>query len=203
MCYVPYTLLALDFFGVSIDYLDELLAVSRVTDLSASPDAYRRTVQSQVTISGVLIPLINATNLDKMFGVAEDYLCDPNHFNRDLLSATMRTILDRARAHNPPPTTLEYLNISPQDYTIHNAADPPVRVMTIHTRPEQSWFLALMDYQLVLGESLGRMRVFRAVEQGGHCVYPIVIRTKWRALTNQRVIKRLRDVWQDVVKHEA
>ncbi len=175
------------------DYLDELLAVHNVIDLAANPNDYRRTVQSQVTIFGLLIPLVNGASLDKLFGVAEGYLQDPNHFNRNLMSAAMRIILDRVRSRGSTPSTLDYLNISPQDYAIHNADDPPARVVAIHTRPEKSWFLALLKYQLALGESLGRMRVFRGIEQVGGVAYPVTIRTKWRALTDQRVIKALKE----------
>ena len=179
---------------MTADYLDELLNASRVLDLAVNPDASRRTVQSRTTISGVLVPLdtVSCISLDATFSAAGGYLRNPTT-NQRALTGVMRSILDRVLEHGPPPDNLKYLNFSPQDYTVHNSEDPPARVFNLHTRPYKSWFLALVDYQLVLGESLGRMRVFRPVEHGTHTVYPMVIRTTWRALTNQRVIKRLKE----------
>jgi len=176
------------------DYLDELLNAGRVLDLAVNPDASRRTVQSKVSVSGVLVPLYpdSRISLDVTFSAAGGYLRNPT-INHHALTGAMRAILDRVLAHGPPPNTLKYLNFSPQDYTVHNSEDPPARIFNLHTRPCKSWFLALVDYQLVLGESLGRMRVFRPVEHGPHIAYPVVIRTKWRALTNQKVIKRLKE----------
>ncbi len=185
--------------GAMVDYLDELLAIRGVIDLAANPDAYRRTIQSKATVSGVLVPLVGAPNLWKLFGVAEAYLQDPNHFNRDLLTGKMRTILDRVREREQVPTDLEYLTFDPQDYTVYHSIEPACRVICLHTRPERAWFLPVLDYGLTFGESLGRMRVYYARLESAKrpLAHPVVIRTKWRALTDQRVIKELKDVWRE------
>ncbi len=145
---------------------------------------------------GVLIPLVNASCLWKTFGVAEGYLKGPDHFNRHLLTGKMRSILDRVRERGKVPAQLEYLTFDSQDYTIYHADDPPdARVVALHTKPEWSWFLLLSTYHPVLGENYGRMRVMyaRAVSQSIPVAHPVTIRTNWRALTNQRVIKRLKE----------
>ena len=178
------------------DYLDELLNAGRVLDLTADPDAYRRTVQTKATISGALVPLLNGPLLDGTFDAAEEYLHRPRGWpTMRLLSGKMQQILDRARRHKVPGE-VKYLAFEPAEYTIYHAEDPQTRVFSLHTRPEPSWFLPVLDYTLAFGEGLGRMRVERAVPvEGGAVVYPVTIRTKWRALTNQRVIKELKDRW--------
>jgi hypothetical protein len=42
-----------------------------------------------------------------------------------------------------------------------------------------------------------RVMYAKAVSQRIPVVHPVTIRTTWRALTNQRVIKRLKEEWQD------
>lgn len=182
------------------DYLDELLAAGRVLDLAVDPVAARRSIQSKTVMAGLLLPLVNAPCLWKTFGVAEGYLKDPNHFNRDLLTGKMRDILNRVRERGKVPPVLEYLTFSPQDYTIYHADEPAgTRVVALHTKPEWSWFLLLCEYHPVLGENYGRMRVMpaRAVSQSMPVVHPVTIRTTWRALTNQRVITRLKEEYKE------
>lgn len=180
---------------MSGDYLAELLAIQGVTDLAADPATFRRSIQSKATISGVLVPLVNVSTLWKLFGVAEGYLQSPFHFNRDLLTGKMRQILDRVREREKAPTELEYLTFDPQDYTIHHTEELPGRVICLHTKPERSWFLPVLEYGLAFGEKLGRMRVYQVHQTGENLVHPVTIRTTWRALTNQRVIKALRETW--------
>jgi hypothetical protein len=186
---------------VSGDYLDELLVAGQVLDLAVDPVAARRTIQSKTRMAGLLIPLANATCLWKTFGVAEGYLKTPLHFNRQLLTGKMRSILDRVRERGKVPDKLAYLTFDPQDYTIYHADDPPdARVVALHTKPEWSWFLLLCKYHPVLGENYGRMRVMRAVESdqpGRNPIHPVTIRTTWRALTDQRVIKRLKEEYKE------
>ena len=186
------------------DYLDELLAAGQVLDLAVDPTATRRTIQSKTRMAGLLIPLIHAPCLWKTFGVAEGYLKDPDHFNRSLLTGKMRSILDRVRERGKVPAQLEYLTFDSQDYTVYHAVEPAgARVVALHTRPEWSWFLLLCKYYPVLGENYGRMRVMRAVESlldqhpGRTPIHPVTIRTNWRALTNQRVIKRLKEEYKE------
>lgn len=185
------------------DYLDELLNAGRVLNLAIDPNAARRTIQSKTRMAGLLIPLENASYLWKTFGVAAGYLKDPNHFNRGLLTGKMRDILNRVRERGKIPPVLEYLTFAPQDYTIYHADDPPgARVVALHTRPEWSWFLLLCEYHPVLGECYGRMRVMSAREgvsslRALGIIHPVTIRTTWRALTNQRVIKRLKEEYKE------
>ncbi|KKL77038.1 hypothetical protein LCGC14_2038890 [marine sediment metagenome] len=180
---------------MSHDYLDELLAVSQVLDLGANPADYRRTVQTKAGITGVLVPLVNGEALEETFAAAETYLHQPKGWpTMRLLSGKMRQILDRARARKP--TEMKYLSFEPAEYTVYHAQDPAVRVFSLHTRPEPSWFLPVLDYALAFGETLGRMKVECSVPvEGGGVVYPVTIRTKWRALTDQRVIKALKETW--------
>ncbi|KKM71693.1 hypothetical protein LCGC14_1427990, partial [marine sediment metagenome] len=44
--------------------------------------------------------------------------------------------------------------------------------------------------------SLGRMRVMRPTDQG---VYPVTIRTKWRALTNKVKQEEVRDAYRRLI----
>jgi len=187
------------------DYLDELLAAGRVLDLAVDPNAARHTIQSKTRMAGLLIPLANAPCLWKTFGVAEGYLKDPIHLNQNLLTGKMRDTLNRVRERGKVPPVLEYLTFSPQDYMIYHADEPPgARVVALHTKPEWSWFLLLCEYHPVLGENYGRMRVMKAVEAeqtkrnppAPLVVHPVTIRTTWRALTNQRVIKRLKEEYK-------
>lgn len=188
---------------MTTDYLEELLNAGRVLDLAVDPDAARRTIQSKTRMAGLLIPLANAPCLWKTFGVAEGYLKSPLHFNRDLLTGKMRQILNRVLDRGKVPVKLEYLTFDPQDYTIYHADDPPgARVVALHTKPEWSWFLLLCEYHPVLGESYGRMRVMQAREgvsplRALGVIHPVTIRTTWRALTNQRVIKRLKVEYEE------
>ena len=186
------------------DYLDELLAAGQVLDLAVDPVAARRSIQSKARMAGVLVPLMGAEHLWKLFGAAEDYLDTPYHHNKNLLTGKMRSILDQVRRRGKVPDKLEYLSIDPQDYTIYHAAEPAgARVVALHTKPEWSWFLLLCEYHPVLGESYGRMRVMPAIEPllDQHPerapIHPVTIRTTWRALTNQRVIKRLKEEYKE------
>ncbi|KKM23541.1 hypothetical protein LCGC14_1614160 [marine sediment metagenome] len=185
------------------DYLDELLIAGQVLDLAVDPTAARRTIQSKTRMAGLLLPLEYTSCLWKTFGVAEGYLKNPKHFNRNLLTGKMRSILDRVRKRKKIPSVLEYLTFDPQDYTIYHADDPPdARVVALHTKPEWSWFLLLCKYHPVLGENYGRMRVMRAREgvsphHALDVIHPVTIRTTWRALTNQRVIKRLKEEYKE------
>ncbi|KKM26309.1 hypothetical protein LCGC14_1586110 [marine sediment metagenome] len=191
--------------SMASDYLDELLMAGQVLDLAVDPTAARRTIQSKTVMAGLLIPLENASFLWKTFGVAEGYLKSPLHFNQDFLTGKMRDILNRARERGKAPDKLEYLTFAPQDYTIYHADDPPdARVVALHTKPEWSWFLLLCKYHPVLGENYGRMRVMRAVDAKQTkrnppvllVAHPVTIRTTWRALTNQGVIKRLKEEYE-------
>ncbi len=185
------------------DYLDELLAAGQVLDLAVDPTAARRTIQSKTRLAGLLVPLANAPCLWKTFGAAEGYLENPDHLNRSLLTGKMRSILDRVRERGKVPDNLEYLTFDPQDYTIYHADEPAgARVVALHTRPEWSWFLLLCEYHPVLGENYGRMRVMSAREEVSpnsralDVIHPVTIRTTWRALTNQRAIKRLKEEYK-------
>ena len=179
---------------MSVDYLEELLSVGKVINLASNPDDYRRTVQSKTAVSGILVPLVNGRALDETFDVAEVYLHQPRGWpTMKLLSGKMRQILDRARVRKP--SEVKYLAFEPAEYTVYHAQDPPVRVFALHTRPEPCVFLPILDYNLTFGENLGRMRVYRGEDQGGRLVYPVTIRTKWRALTNQQWIKALKETW--------
>ena len=185
------------------DYLDELLNAGRVLDLAVDPVAARRTIQAKTVMAGLVIPLGDAPCLWKTFGVAEGYLENPDHFNRSLLTGKMRSILNRVREREKVPDKLEYLTFDPQDYTIYHADEPAgARVVALHTRPEWSWFLLLCEYHPVLGENYGRMRVMPAREGVSPLgalgvIHPVTIRTTWRALTNQRVIKRLKEEYEE------
>ena len=186
------------------DYLDELLAAGQVLDLAVDPVAARRSIQSKTRMAGLLIPLVHASCLWKTFGVAEGYLKDPDHFNRSFLTGKMRLILDRVREREKVPDKLEYLTFDPQDYTIYHANEPiGARVVALHTKPEWSWFLLLCEYHPVLGENYGRMRVMPAQEvvspnsRALGVIHPVTIRTTWRTLTNQRVIKRLKEEYKE------
>ena len=187
----------------------EYLAAAQVTDMAKDPDDYRVTRQSKVTIRGLLVPVgQRATTLsydhplDRLFnlcGVAFEYYrsaaVDPRRF-RDL-TATMKAAVKRAAARSAATPDFNYISIDPRDYTIFSAPHVEVPVVCIHTRPERCWFLGVLRFEGALGLSLGRMRVMRSTDKG---VYPVTIRTKWRALTNKVKQEEVRDAYRRLIQ---
>ena len=186
-------------------WAEEYLAARQVTDLARDPDDFRVTRQSKVAINGLLIPVADTdrqrlNNLWMRYQVAfTQYFMGqlPPPYCTDRLTATMLKMVERsaARAKDIPP--FDYVSIDPRDYTIFTAPDIPVPVVSIHTRPERCWFLGVLRFEGALGLSLGRMRVSRPTEQG---VYPVTIRTNWRALTNKVKQEEVRDAYQRLIR---
>ena len=188
------------------DWGKEYLAVSQVADMARDPDDFRVTRQSAVTVSGILVPVgkEDRGRLERLFTLYEgafDYYHrggrDPRGFS-DGLTAAMTVLLKRAanRTKGDLPG-FDYLSIEARDYTLFVAPHVEVPIINIHTRPERCMFLAVLHFPgTALGESLGRMRVMRPTDQG---VYPVTIRTKWRALTNKVKQEEVRDAYRRLI----
>ena len=185
------------------DWAKEYLAAHQVTDLARDPDDFRVTRQSAVTVNGLLIPVVEddghrLNNLMLRYQVAFDSfrtMRPAPAYCSTRLSATMLKMMERsaARLKDKVPVSFTYISIDPRDYTIFTAPGIPVPVVSIHSRPEQCWFLGVLRFEGALGLSLGRMRVSRPTEKG---VYPVTIRTKWRALTNKVKQEEVRDAYR-------
>ena len=194
-------------FGVlSMSWADEYLAACQVTDMAKDPDDYRRTVQSAVTVGGVLIPGDEGDRLilEEMF---RDYEATFHLYRWGLdghvksvpnLTAMMKKMIKRsAKAAKDPPLEFAYISLDPRDYTMFVAPRVESSIIEIHTRPDRCLFLAVLCYDgLAMGETFGRMRVKRPTEQG---VYPIEIRTRWRALTNKIKQEKMRHAYQRLI----
>jgi hypothetical protein len=90
------------------------------------------------------------------------------------------------------------MSIEERDYTIFTMHGVEVPIISIHTRPERCKFLGVLRIPgLALGERLGRMRIMRMTDKG---VYPITLRTKWRALTNESEKREVRDAYQRLIR---
>ena len=191
-----------------MNWADEYLAASQVTDMAKDPDDYRVTRQSKVTIGGLLVPVnyIDRVRLEKLFNeyelVAGLHARDLHQEARDAagyaLTATMQRMMERsaARTKDEDPD-FKYISIDPRDYTIFNAPHVDVPVVCIHTRPDRCWFLGILKFEGALGLSLGRMRVMRPNDKG---MYPVTIRTKWRALTNKVKQEEVRDAYRRLIQ---
>ena len=188
-------------------WADEYLAAARVTDLARDPDDFRVTRQSKATIGGLLVPVNKEagrklqslfTAFELAFGLYQRGVFDSRN---PRLTATMEATLRRSASHTKDARPwFDYISLDPRDYTIFTAPDIPVPVVSIHTRPERCWFLGVLRFEGALGLSLGRLRVSRPTEQG---VYPVTIRTKWRALTNKRKQEEVRDAYQRLIRGEG
>ena len=182
-------------------WADEYLATLKVTDLAGDPNDFRVTRQSAVTVKGVLLPVSDldrrrVTNLWLRCQVAFDCLRKGQPmpaYCTERLTATMQVALKRAATRAKRTPDFEYLSIDPRDYTVFTAPGVPVPVVNIHTRPERCWFLGVLRFEGALGLSLGRMKVRRTTDQG---VYPVTIRTKWRALTNKVKQEEVRSAYR-------
>ena len=182
----------------------EYLATSEVYDFSQDPDDYRVTRQSKVTIGGLLIPVspLDYGKLSDLFTLYRDAFTyyrnggTTPYSNR--ITGTMRALIEKASNRAEETVTdFKYISIDPRDYTIFTAPNVDMPVVCIHTRPERCWFLGVMRFEGALGLSLGRLRVMKPTDKG---VYPITLRTKWRALTNKVKQEEVRDAYQRLVR---
>ena len=192
--------------GNRADWAREYLAASQVTDMAKDPDDFRVTRQSKATISGLLMPVSEADRerLEDLFSAyvtAFDYYLQGNQGNArqfDRLSVTMRVLLRRAAYRSKAKVGgFDYVSLDPRDYTLFTCLHVAVPVVCIHTRPERCWFLGILRFEGALGLSLGRMRVMRPNDKG---MYPVTIRTKWRALTNKVKQEEVRDAYRRLIK---
>ena len=195
--------------GNGADWADEYQAASLVTDLARDPDDFRVTRQSKVTIGGLLVPVSkrDGSELATLFvayertfnhcqrGVYGDVLEHYGHLSR--LTSTMQAMVERSAARAKEAPDFNYISIDPRDYTIFTAPHVEVPVVSIHTRPERCWFLGVLKFEGALGLSLGRMRVMRPTDKG---MYPVTIRTKWRALTNKVKQEEVRGAYQRLIR---
>ncbi len=185
-----------------MSWADEYLAASQVTDMAKDPDDYRRSVQSKVTIGGLLVPVdaIDKERLDTLFWAYQvGFLHVRDHVGKwpaYFLTATMGALLKRSAQQATTDLDFRYISIDPRDYTIFNAPHVEVPIVCIHTRPERCWFLGILRFEGALGLSLGRMRVMRPTDKG---MYPVTIRTKWRALTNKIKQEEVRDAYRRLI----
>ena len=187
------------------DWAEEYLATHQVIDLARDPDDFRVTRQSAVTVNGLLVPVgkDDGAELEFLFTLYEmaflyyktrTIIAAPQDGG---LTATMLAALKRSAARAKEPPDFTYISIDPRDYTIFTAPGLDIPVVSIHTRPERCWFLGVLRFEGALGLSLGRMRVSRPTEAG---LYPITIRTKWRALTNKMKQEEVRDAYQRLTR---
>ncbi len=193
------------------DWASEYQAAFPVIDFAKNPDDFRVTRQSKVTIGGLLVPVSEEDRewLDKLFYEYELIFglhCRALHQEaRDasgyMLTATMHRMMERAAARTDDPNadpTFDYISIDPRDYTTFSAPDiGDLTVISIHTRPERCWFLGILKFESALGLSLGRMRVSRPTDKG---MYPVTIRTNWRALTNKVKQEEVRSAYQRLIQ---
>ena len=188
-----------------MSWADEYLAASQVTDMAKDPDDYRRSVQSAATIGGLLVP-VGEANDERLTDLFTDYeyvyQLYLNGYRKAQavynLTATMQAMMQRAASRTKAkPPDFSYISIDPRDYSVFHTPHVEVPVICIHTRPEKCWFLGIMRFEGALGLSLGRMRVMRPNENG---MYPVTIRTKWRALTNKGKQEEVRDAYQRLIR---
>ncbi len=166
----------------------EILAAGSTMDLSRDPDDPRRTRVSKVTINGVLHPFGEGDidRLESLFMAFNSYYHDPSA-RPPILSGRMRQTIENTveRTAEKGYTVQEYtyLSIDPGDYTIFEYHRLTLPVIKIHTRPEAAWFLGQMGFDsAALGMNMGRLRVMKRTEAG---VYPVLLRTKYRSLTDK------------------
>ncbi len=189
-----------------MNWAEEYLAASQVTDMARDPDDYRRSVQSAVTVGGLLVS-VSATDqrsLEQLF-IAYSNLFAYYHSGNCAgvglmhhLTATMQAALKRSALRaKGVPDSFKHISIDPRDYTILSAPHVDVPIVCIHTRPERCWFLGVLKFDGALGLSLGRMRVMRPNEKG---MYPVTIRTKWRALTNKVKQEEVRSAYRRLIQ---
>ena len=188
------------------DWTNELLAAAQVVDLARDPDDFRVTRQSKVTIGGLLVPVsdLDGAGLDFLFGL---YAGTYNYYRRGGtdprgyggITATMEAMMKRSAARfKGVPPDFSYISIDPRDYTTFSAPDiGDLTVISIHTRPERCWFLGILKFESALGLSLGRMRVMRPTDKG---LYPVTIRSNWRALTNKVKQEEVRDAYRRLIQ---
>ena len=188
------------------DWAAEYLAARQVADLARDPDDFRVTRQSAVTVSGLLMS-VSVTDDLILGGLFGSYEAVYRYYRQgkkvegvggfENLTATMRAMIDRAAWRAKTMPDFNYIPIDPRDYTIFTAPHVDVPVVCVHTRPERCWFLGILKFEGALGLSLGRMRVMRPTKQG---VYPVTIRTKWRALTNKKKQEEVRDAYRRLLR---
>ncbi len=196
------------------DWASEYQSVFPVIDLARDPDDFRVTRQSKVTIGGLLVPVWESDRelLGDLFGAYEAAF---KHYRGQVtfkktgppfsaLTGTMQALLHRAAKRtkappdSPPMLGGEYITLDPRDYTTYSAPDiGGLTVISIHTRPERCWFLGILKFESALGLSLGRMRVMRPTDKG---MYPVTIRTNWRALTNKVKQEEVRSAYQRLIQ---
>ena len=178
----------------------EMLAAGQTMDLARDPDEPLVTRQSKVSIGGLLFPLTeeDSFQLQCLFTAYEDLYHGVNDWK--ILTGRMRRMILHAaeRSAGKDVLAFTYISLDPQDYTIfscHLLNDIPV--IKIHTRPEACWFLGYMRFTgTALGLNMGRMRVMRPTDKG---VYPITLRTKYRALTNKVKEKEAVDAYRRLI----
>ncbi len=187
------------------DWASEYQAAFPVIDLARDPDDFRVTRQSKVTIGGLLVPIHpgDGARLNMLYGLyagAFNYYRrgqkNPSPYNE--LTATTLKMLERAAIRAKKIPDFDYITLDPRDYTTFSAPDVGgLTVISIHTRPERCWFLGILKFESALGLSLGRMRVMRPTDKG---MYPVTIRTNWRALTNKVKQEEVRDAYQRLIR---
>lgn len=190
-------------------WAEEFQAAFQVADLAKDPDDFKVTRQSKVTINGLLIPVgeddrQRLNNLWLRYLITFDCIRKgrpvPTHCS-ERLTATMLKMLERSavRAGKDPRniTQFDYITLDPRDYTIFTAPHVDVPIVCIHTRPERCWFLGIVRFEGALGLSLGRMKINRPTDKG---VYPVTIRTNWRALTNKQKQEEVRDAYRRLIQ---
>ena len=185
-------------------WADEYLAATQVFDFAQDPDDYRVTRQSAVSIAGLLVPVakVDGLRLGNLF-VSYEEAFQLNREARDTsgfhnLTATMQVMLRRGAARAKEIPDFNYISIDPRDYSTFSCPDiGDLTVISIHTRPERCWFLGILRFESALGLSLGRMRVMRPNDKG---MYPVTIRTKWRALTNKVKQEEVRDAYRRLIR---
>ena len=179
----------------------EYLALAQIYDFAHDPDDPLVTRQSKVSLHGLLFPLKEKyeLQLQTLFTAYESlYHGGPRH---EILTGRMQQMILHAaeRSKDKDVGAFTYISLDPQDYTIfscHLLNDIPV--IKIHTRPEACWFLGVMRFTgTALGLNMGRMRVMRPTDKG---VYPITLRTKYRALTNKVKEKEAVDVYRRLIR---
>ena len=183
-----------------MSWAEEYLAASQVYDFARDPDDYRRSVQSEVSFAGLLVPVnaLDSNRLENLFvAYAESFAywrAGGNTIEFSRLSATMQAQMRRAASHAKGDIDFNYISIDPRDYSTFSCPDiGDLTVISIHTRPERCWFLGILRFESALGLSLGRMRVMRPNDNG---MYPVTMRTKWRALTNKVKQEEVRDAYR-------
>ena len=194
--------------SASPNWAKEYLAAAEVYDFSQDPDDYKVTRQSKATIAGLLIP-VSPLDYGKLSDLFTLYTSAFQHYHNggaqadtppDLsrLTGVMRSLIEKStNRYEEEILDFKYISIDPRDYTIFTAPHVDVPVVCIHTRPERCWFLGILKFAGALGLSLGRMRVMRPDDNG---MYPVTIRTKWRALTNKVKQEEVRDAYRRLIQ---